>query len=125
MVISAKTVIRLLGTNLSQKAEEEGRTSDQPFYIETLQGEMEAGAGQVCSGKVAPLHSVPSPLRDIPTRPCALQTRPSPRGAGLGAVAHPVSNGHPRPQLGGGGMELEPVLPPAACGGGQRARPGL
>lgn len=90
MVISAKTVIRLIGTNLSQKAGEEGRTSDQPFYMELYRGEMEARAGQVCRGKPAPLRSVPSPLRDVPSCPSALQTRPTPRRAGLGAVVHPA-----------------------------------
>lgn len=43
MVISAKTVIRLLGTNLSQKAEQEGRTSDQPFYMKLYRGKWRLG----------------------------------------------------------------------------------
>lgn len=47
-VISAKTVIRLLGTNLSQKAKQEGRTSDQPFYMKPHRGKWRLGEDWPC-----------------------------------------------------------------------------
>lgn len=48
VVISAKTVIRLLGTNLSQNAKQEGRTSDQPFYTKLHRGKWKLGEDRPC-----------------------------------------------------------------------------
>lgn len=128
MVISAKTVIRLLGTNLSQKVGEEGRSSDQPFYMKLYREKWRLGQDRSVVGRqllcaLSLLLSVTFPRVPAPFRPdppqealdwvqqCTLfETSPAE---------------HPRPLLGGGGMEPEPILPPAARGGGHGARPGL
>lgn len=48
MVISAKAAIRLIGTNLSQKAREEAKNLRSAILYETLQTEMEAGSSVLC-----------------------------------------------------------------------------
>lgn len=100
VVISAKTVIRLLGTNLSQKAEEEeGRNSNQPFYMKLYREKWRpwqdgsvVGSQLICA--LPPLLSltfprVPAPFRPDPPKgswvqhaPCLQPALRSIRGAG-------------------------------------------
>lgn len=74
MVISAKTVIRLIGTNLSQKAREEGRTSDQPFYMKLYREKWRPGQDRSVVGSqllcaLSLLLSVMCPHVPSPFRP--------------------------------------------------------
>lgn len=74
MVISAKTVIRLIGTNLSQKAGEEGRTSDQPFYMKLCREKWRLGQDRSVGGSqllcaLSLLLSVTFPQVPAPFRP--------------------------------------------------------